>query len=303
MSFNICYSQHKEHTQKQKQKRSLDIISAVKVVGRYMLVEASQHRWTVHPAYFALYDLPRWKRVALFYQLVCTHPYFQSQRWKVWAESMDFVMFAKGSNRCESLICPTVMYILVQFRSVHFQVVSMHSENPICAPPRLSEVSPNVAFETVPMFVWLTMALSRPFKEDRLTLPLSTPLSPGDRWYHVFGFEPSGSVSSSSTLQILGLYVYPRVGSFTLCVCVWVCVCVCVCARMRARVCVCAFVCVCVCVCAFSVCVRACVCVRGAGWVRVCVFVCMCVCACVRFVCMRFVCVRCVGSRGGVGGC
>ena len=26
----------------------------------------------------------------------------------------------------------------------------------------------NVAFETVPMFVWLTMALSRPFKEDRL---------------------------------------------------------------------------------------------------------------------------------------
>ena len=25
---------------------------------------------------------------------------------------------------------------------------------------------PNVAFERVPMFVWLTMALSRPFKED-----------------------------------------------------------------------------------------------------------------------------------------
>ena len=30
---------------------------------------------------------------------------------------------------------------------------------------------PNVAFETVPMFVRLTMALSRPFKEDRLALP------------------------------------------------------------------------------------------------------------------------------------
>ena len=28
----------------------------------------------------------------------------------------------------------------------------------------------NVAFETVPMFVWLTLALSRPFKEDRLAL-------------------------------------------------------------------------------------------------------------------------------------
>ena len=36
---------------------------------------------------------------------------------------------------------------------------------------------PNIAFETVLMFVWLTMALSRPFKEDRLALPLSTPLS------------------------------------------------------------------------------------------------------------------------------
>ena len=36
---------------------------------------------------------------------------------------------------------------------------------------------PNVAFETAPMFVWLTMALSRPFKEERLALPLSTPLS------------------------------------------------------------------------------------------------------------------------------
>ena len=35
----------------------------------------------------------------------------------------------------------------------------------------------NVAFETVLMFVCLTMALSRPFKEDRLALPLSAPLS------------------------------------------------------------------------------------------------------------------------------
>ena len=36
---------------------------------------------------------------------------------------------------------------------------------------------PSVAFETVPMFVWLMMALSRPFKEDCLALSLSTPLS------------------------------------------------------------------------------------------------------------------------------
>ena len=35
----------------------------------------------------------------------------------------------------------------------------------------------SVAFNTVPMFVWLTIALSRPFKEDHLALPLCTPLS------------------------------------------------------------------------------------------------------------------------------
>ena len=29
---------------------------------------------------------------------------------------------------------------------------------------------PTVTFEAVPMFVWLTMALSRPFKEDRQAL-------------------------------------------------------------------------------------------------------------------------------------
>ena len=44
------------------------------------------------------------------------------------------------------------------------------------APPCLSEVSPtDVVFETVLVFVRLTMALSRTFREDRLALPaLST---------------------------------------------------------------------------------------------------------------------------------
>ena len=36
---------------------------------------------------------------------------------------------------------------------------------------------PNVVFEMVPMFLWLTMALSHPFREDRLALPLFTSLS------------------------------------------------------------------------------------------------------------------------------
>ena len=38
-------------------------------------------------------------------------------------------------------------------------------------------IFPNVAFETVPMFVGLTITLSRPFKEDRRMLPLSASLS------------------------------------------------------------------------------------------------------------------------------
>ena len=42
--------------------------------------------------------------------------------------------------------------------------------------PSLSSF-PNVAFETVPMLVWLTMTLSRPVEEDRLALLLSAPLS------------------------------------------------------------------------------------------------------------------------------
>ena len=36
---------------------------------------------------------------------------------------------------------------------------------------------PNVALETIPVFVWLTRALFRPFKEDNLALLLSTSLS------------------------------------------------------------------------------------------------------------------------------
>ena len=74
----------------------------------------------------------------------------------------------------------------------------------MCSTPSLRRF-PNGAFKTGPMFVWLTMALSRPFMEDRLALPLSTPLSSRiwDRWCDVIGFVPAGSVSSSSTFQII----------------------------------------------------------------------------------------------------
>ena len=61
----------------------------------------------------------------------------------------------------------------------------------------------NIAFETVPMFIWMTMALSHPFnfKEDHYAAPLPTPLSIRQRC-DVLGFVCLGSVSSSSTLQI-----------------------------------------------------------------------------------------------------
>ena len=65
--------------------------------------------------------------------------------------------------------------ISVQFRWYR----SMRSEQPACAPPHLSAVSPTFTFETAPMFVWLVMALSHPFKEEHQALPHSMPLSSG----------------------------------------------------------------------------------------------------------------------------
>ena len=46
----------------------------------------------------------------------------------------------------------------------------------MCSTPSLRSF-PNIAFETVPMFVWPTTAILHPFKEDHLARPLSTPLS------------------------------------------------------------------------------------------------------------------------------
>ena len=63
----------------------------------------------------------------------------------------------------------------------------------------------NVAIETVSIFVCLTTALSRPFKEDLLALPFSRLSPPGDRWCDVLGFVPAGSVSSSTTIQIISI--------------------------------------------------------------------------------------------------
>ena len=60
-----------------------------------------------------------------------------------------------------------------------FKMVSTLSRKPTCAPSRHWLRSfPYVAVETVPMIIWLTMALFRPFKEGRRPIhTLSAPLS------------------------------------------------------------------------------------------------------------------------------
>ena len=103
----------------------------------------------------------------------------------------------------------TTKSILSSVQSSWFKMISMRSEKTHMHYTPSLRSFPKVAFEAVPMFIWLTMALSRPFKEDRLALPLSTPESfpPGDRWCDVLGLVPAGSVrfvpsGSSSTFQI-----------------------------------------------------------------------------------------------------
>ena len=59
--------------------------------------------------------------------------------------------------------------------SVQHNMISVRSEKPICAPPGVSlNRFPKVAFETVSMFLWLSMALSRSLKENRLSTSLSS---------------------------------------------------------------------------------------------------------------------------------
>ena len=71
----------------------------------------------------------------------------------------------------------SVQFSSVQFSSVQFKMVSVRLEKAYMRSTPSLKSFPNLAFATVPVFVWLSMALSRPFKEDRLGLPLSSPLS------------------------------------------------------------------------------------------------------------------------------
>ena len=55
-----------------------------------------------------------------------------------------------------------------QLNSVQFKMVAMRLEKAHMRSTPSLRSFPNVVFETVPMFVWLMMTLSRPFKEDRV---------------------------------------------------------------------------------------------------------------------------------------
>ena len=86
-------------------------------------------------------------------------------------------------------------------------MVSMRSEEPICASPHLSEVSPTSLlkrFQCPSDWRWPSLVFSRKiishFRCPHLSPPHLSP--PGDQWCDVLGFVPAGSVSSSSTLQI-----------------------------------------------------------------------------------------------------
>ena len=130
----------------------------------------------------------------------------------IWSVSMD-VDLARSATSCGRVRTDNLyavmdlgkLQVLVypQFSSVQLKMVSMRSEKPICAPPRLSEVSPTLPlkrFQCSSDWRWPSLVLSRKivwrFLFPRLSLP-------GDRWCGVLGFVPAARVSSSSTLQIM----------------------------------------------------------------------------------------------------
>ena len=92
--------------------------------------------------------------------------------------------------------------VVLLFNSAQFKMVSAHLEKPICAPPCLRSF-PNVAFEMVPVFIRLMMALSLSFQGSSLSsssFPASL-LQVVDGVMSLALFPPA-SASSSSTLKI-----------------------------------------------------------------------------------------------------
>ena len=70
------------------------------------------------------------------------------------------------------ILLPTCISLLFQFSSRRY----LYARKSPYVLHYVSQNVPTVAFEAVPMFIWMTITLSRPFKEDRRALLLSTPL-------------------------------------------------------------------------------------------------------------------------------
>ena len=86
-----------------------------------------------------------------------------------------FETLHKLSFTCKFCCC---CWWLVQLSSVQNGICALRKAH-MCSTPPLKSL-PNIAFETILVFVWFMMTHSHPLGKGHLALPLSTPLSP--RW-------------------------------------------------------------------------------------------------------------------------
>ena len=135
----------------------------------------------------------------------------------------------------------------IQFSSVQDGIYALGKAHMHSAPSLGSFL--NIAFETVPMLVWLMMALSRPLKEElRWALPLCTPLSsfptPCFAWVlclqlSLIGVsgEPDGVVESNCDVRPRDQHQESTAGKLQGQTEVFMCVCVCVFYVMENKLC------------------------------------------------------------------
>ena len=93
--------------------------------------------------------------------------------------------------------------LTVQFSSVQGDICALGKAHNMRSAPFLRN-SASVALEIVPMFVWLTMCLSRPFSDDHRLLPFWMPLSWSRLvlWWQGWLFTCRALLSSLSTSNL-----------------------------------------------------------------------------------------------------
>ena len=100
-----------------------------------------------------------------------------ASRWKA-CEEKGRVLVELSADASVCTLQSSFALTFCVFCSDQLKMIFIRSEKPICAPPSLSEVSPTSPLKRFQLFVWLAVALSRPFKKDCLALPLSRTPSP-----------------------------------------------------------------------------------------------------------------------------